>query len=177
MPKQRQGPEYACSRRQARQGQGVLNLWQDSQGTVLGRPTQCTPEAGCLEIRQDRRRGERGSSGKQQQCTCRTYFPKDINLLQDANVFIADTGSTCHSTKYDLGLTNLRKADETHTVTMANGSKESSSNKEGQSVSSNHEGCDLSTWRSLQPVQLFPTSTRGMANDGQQGVNQDDKRQ
>jgi hypothetical protein len=56
-----------------------------------------------------------------------------------------DRQSTCHSTKYDIGLTNLRKADENHTVTMANGSKESSSkvgdlhgiicNKEGQEVS------------------------------------------
>ena len=72
-------------------------------------------------------------------------FPKQMDLLNGPNVFIADTGSSCHSTKYDLGFSNLRKADKNHTVTMANDAKELSTkvgdlkgiicNKEGQEVS------------------------------------------
>jgi hypothetical protein len=27
------------------QGQGLLDMWQDSQGTLLGRPAQCAPKA------------------------------------------------------------------------------------------------------------------------------------
>jgi hypothetical protein len=78
-------------------------------------------------------------------CLAGLTFPKDINLLQDPNIFVVDTGSTCHSTKYDTSLTNLRKADQNHMVTMANSAKESSTkvgdlkgiicNKEGQEVS------------------------------------------
>jgi hypothetical protein len=78
-------------------------------------------------------------------CLAGLTFPKDINLLQDPDIFIVDTGLTCHSTKCNNGLTNLHKADQNHTMTMANGTKELSTkvrdlkgvicNKEGQEVS------------------------------------------
>ena len=72
-------------------------------------------------------------------------FPSHVDLLKDPNIFIADTGSSCHSTKYDMGFSDVRVADSNYTVTMANGAKEKSTkvgnirgiicDKEGMEVS------------------------------------------
>lgn len=71
-------------------------------------------------------------------------FPTVQALLNDPNVFIADTGSTCHATRSDVGMTNRRNAAERDAITMGNGAKEKMAftgelpgiicNKQGQEI-------------------------------------------
>jgi hypothetical protein len=48
-------------------------------------------------------------------------FPANVDLLNDPNVFIADTRATVHSTSSDLGLIEVPKGNPSDTVTMGNG--------------------------------------------------------
>ena len=54
-------------------------------------------------------------------------FPTDISILEDPNVWIADSATTVHNTPYSLGMVNLKKVNEGETITMANGTSENTS--------------------------------------------------
>jgi hypothetical protein len=51
-------------------------------------------------------------------------FPATRALLTDPNVFIADTGSTVHSTRYKSGFKNAKKGTDDDAITMGNGVRE-----------------------------------------------------
>jgi hypothetical protein len=48
-------------------------------------------------------------------------FPANVDLLNDPNVWIADTGATVHSTPSDIAFEEAKKATPSDTVTMGNG--------------------------------------------------------
>jgi hypothetical protein len=52
-------------------------------------------------------------------------FPSNAGILKDPNVWIGDTGATVHQTCHDIGLINSKKATESDSITMGNGSTES----------------------------------------------------
>jgi hypothetical protein len=47
-------------------------------------------------------------------------FPNNPQLLNDPNVWIADSGATVHMTPYKIGMRNLRKATVEDAITMGN---------------------------------------------------------
>jgi hypothetical protein len=47
-------------------------------------------------------------------------FPNNPQLLNDPNVWIADSGATVHMTPYKIGMRNLRKATAEDAITMGN---------------------------------------------------------
>jgi hypothetical protein len=47
-------------------------------------------------------------------------FRNNPQLLNDPNVWIADSGTTVHMSPYKIGMRNLRKATEDDTITMGN---------------------------------------------------------
>ena len=55
---------------------------------------------------------------------CTLTFPEETGLLDDPNVWIADTAATLHMTPYLSGITNVRKATVTNSITMGNGNQE-----------------------------------------------------
>ena len=48
-------------------------------------------------------------------------FPAKLGLLDDPNVWIADTGATVHSTPHAAGMVDIKKASGMDSVTMGNG--------------------------------------------------------
>ena len=50
-------------------------------------------------------------------------FDDNIDLLNDPNIFIADTGATCDSTPYDTGMKDLRQAGKGDDIVDASGQK------------------------------------------------------
>ena len=56
---------------------------------------------------------------------CGMTFPSDVGFLNDPNVWIADTAATVHMTPHRTGLTNIRKAKASDSITMGNGKEES----------------------------------------------------
>jgi hypothetical protein len=52
---------------------------------------------------------------------CQISFPTSVELLNDPNMWIADTGATVHSMPSDLGFIESRKANLSDAVTMGNG--------------------------------------------------------
>ena len=55
---------------------------------------------------------------------CGMTFPDDHELLNDPNVWIADTGATVHHTPHQCGLNNVREATKSDAITMGNGESE-----------------------------------------------------
>jgi hypothetical protein len=53
-----------------------------------------------------------------------TFFPISRALLTDPNVFIADTGSTVHSTRFKSGFKNAKKGSDNDVITMGKGARE-----------------------------------------------------
>ena len=51
-------------------------------------------------------------------------FPEETGLLDDPNVWIADTAATVHMTPYRTGTSNVRKATGADSITMGNGNQE-----------------------------------------------------
>lgn len=85
-------------------------------------------------------------------------FPNSRALLNDPNVFIADTGSTVHSTRFKSGMKNAKRGTDEDAITMGNGSKEGAAmigdlpgtmcNKEGNALGD----------ATLKDVAYLPTS-------------------
>ena len=48
-------------------------------------------------------------------------FPDNASFLNDRNIMIAETDSTCDSTCHSKGMINMKKATKRDTVTAANG--------------------------------------------------------
>ncbi len=55
---------------------------------------------------------------------CALTFPEETGLLDDPNVWIEDTAATVHMTPYPSGITSVRKATGTDSITMGNGNQE-----------------------------------------------------
>jgi hypothetical protein len=55
---------------------------------------------------------------------CGVTFPLQQDLLDDPNVWIADSAATVHSTPHSISLTNVKEAKGSDTITMGNGDTE-----------------------------------------------------
>ena len=51
-------------------------------------------------------------------------FPKELNMILDRNVWIADSGSTTHSTAHKMGMTDIKPVPIQAGITQANGKSE-----------------------------------------------------
>ena len=63
-------------------------------------------------------------NGKTEFLLCALTFPEEQGLLDDPNVWIADTAATVHMTPYRNGISNVRKATGADSITMGNGNQE-----------------------------------------------------
>ena len=61
------------------------------------------------------------SGNKIEYLLCGMSFPSHADILNDPNVWIADTAATVHSTPSNVGFTKPREATKTDSVTMGNG--------------------------------------------------------
>ncbi len=52
---------------------------------------------------------------------CGMRFPVDQSFLSNPNVWIADSAATVHNTPHTIGMTNVRDAAQSDTITMGNG--------------------------------------------------------
>jgi len=77
-----------------------------------------------------RPKGEMGASAmddgdsKVEFLLCGMSFSNDQSILNDPNVWIADSAATVHTTPHTVGLTNLRDAGKSDAITMGNGACE-----------------------------------------------------
>ncbi len=55
---------------------------------------------------------------------CGFSFPAKMGLLDDPDIWIADTAATVHSTPHVKGMTNLKKAGSNDAIVVGNGSNE-----------------------------------------------------
>ena len=55
---------------------------------------------------------------------CGVTFPLQQDLLDDPNVWIADSAATVHSTPHSISLTNVKEAKGSDAITMGNGGTE-----------------------------------------------------
>jgi len=55
---------------------------------------------------------------------CRVTVPLQQDLLDDPNVWIADSAATSHSTPHSISLTNVKEAKGSDAITMGNGGTE-----------------------------------------------------
>ena len=51
-------------------------------------------------------------------------FPKELNMILDRHVWIADSGSTTHSTAHKMGMTDIKPVPIQAGITQANGKSE-----------------------------------------------------
>jgi hypothetical protein len=51
-------------------------------------------------------------------------FPETVAMLQDPNIWIGDTGASCHCTGHKQGLVNLKEAEPSDNITMGNATSE-----------------------------------------------------
>jgi hypothetical protein len=58
---------------------------------------------------------------------CRTSLPKGQEVLQDPNVWIADSGATVHTTPYKASIVKHKPADRGDAITIGNGASEEAS--------------------------------------------------
>ena len=88
---------------------------------------------------------------------CGMTFPSDVGFLNDPNVWIADTAATIHMTPHRTGLTNIRKAKASDSITMGNG-KEESALEIADIVGTicNRHGNEMATGK-LSDVTVLPT--------------------
>ena len=85
-------------------------------------------------------------------------FPATKALLTDPNVFIADSGSTVHSTRYMMGMKNAKKGTEDDAITMGNGAREGTEMiGDLQGTMCDKEGKELGP-ATLTDVAYMPTS-------------------
>ena len=83
-------------------------------------------------------------------------FPAKLGLLDDPNVWIADTGATVHSTPHKKGMVNMKNATGQDSVTMGNGVNVSASTiAEIPGTCCDKYGVELSTGR-LKDVTHLP---------------------
>jgi hypothetical protein len=48
-------------------------------------------------------------------------FPNSLKLLEDPNIWIADTGATCNTTPHKVGARNIKQPTKEDTVTFGDG--------------------------------------------------------
>jgi len=85
-------------------------------------------------------------------------FPNVMKILLDPNVFVADTGSSSHSSPHGQGLKNLKAVEEGTGVIVGNGAHEMTKQKGDLDVDiCDKHGTKLST-ATLTDVNLVPTN-------------------
>ena len=85
-------------------------------------------------------------------------FNPSIELLKDPNVFIYDTGATCHTTFSDIGMSNLKESVESTTITYGNGSSAKAEKKcDLSGVVCNKNGQEIKRV-AMKNVKLVPNS-------------------
>ena len=85
-------------------------------------------------------------------------FPASRALLTDPNVFIADTGSTVHSTRFKHGFKNSKRGTDDDAITMGNGTREDATMiGDLQGTMCNNKGNELGV-ATLTDVAYLPTS-------------------
>jgi Zinc knuckle len=85
-------------------------------------------------------------------------FPNTRALLNDPNVFIADTGLTVHSTRFKSGFKNAKQGTDEDAITMGNGSREGMAMIwDLPGTMCNKEGNELCS-ATLKDVAYLPTS-------------------
>jgi hypothetical protein len=85
-------------------------------------------------------------------------FPTTRALLTDPNVFIADTGSTVHSTRFKSGIKKAKKGTDDDAITMGNGAREGAAMIGDLSgIMCSKEGNEMGE-ATLKDVAYLPTS-------------------
>jgi hypothetical protein len=62
-----------------------------------------------------------GSGPKVEFTLCALSFPKDQRILQDPNIWIADTAATVHTTPYATGMHTVKQATKEDSITVGDG--------------------------------------------------------
>ena len=85
-------------------------------------------------------------------------FPKSISILNDPNVWIADSAATVHSSPHAIGMTNLREPAREDNITMGNGDNEQASKIANLFVTVCDNEGNEKTKAKIEDVTLAPTT-------------------
>ena len=88
---------------------------------------------------------------------CGVTFPLQQDLLDDPNVWIADSAATVHSTPHSISLTNVKEAKGSDAITMGNGGTEQANKiADIKGIMCNKYGVEMGQ-ATLTEVTILPT--------------------